>query len=400
MILPKLRPDLQMMPSPNPQQPGLFIRDQFKFSDAWLIVPPALTSTLNFFDGVRTDGDLQLEFGRITGQADTPAAQQLFEALDKSGFLQNDTFFQLRNQRMKAFAESPLRVPVHAGSGYPNEADPLRGVLQGYLDGVVATPQPRMLGIAAPHVSPGGGPTSYGAAYRTLTPELRDRTFIILGTSHYGPPNHFGLTRKPFVTPYGTTGTDSALLDQLASQPAVIMEDYCHAIEHTIEFQVIFLQHLYGPNVKILPILCGPFFPSIYQNGYPEDDDAVRRFFDTLGSLAANNADRVFWVLGVDMAHIGARYGDNFIALAEQEQMLEVRQRDHQRIASITSGNAHLFWDQVKENHDDLRWCGSAPFYSFLKMVPQARGTLQHYEQWNIDPMSVVSFAGMSFTGT
>jgi AmmeMemoRadiSam system protein B len=35
------------------------------------------------------------------------------------------------------------------------------------------------------------------------------------------------------------------------------MEDYCHSFEHTIELQMIFLQHLMGANVKVLPILCG-----------------------------------------------------------------------------------------------------------------------------------------------
>jgi hypothetical protein len=32
-----------------------------------------------------------------------------------------------------------------------------------------------------------------------------------------------------------------------------------------------------------------------------------------------------------------------------------------------------------------------------MKAVPQARGTLHRYEQWNIDENSVVSFAGISF---
>jgi hypothetical protein len=32
-----------------------------------------------------------------------------------------------------------------------------------------------------------------------------------------------------------------------------------------------------------------------------------------------------------------------------------------------------------------------------MKAVPGARGTLERYEQWNIDENSVVSFAGISF---
>jgi hypothetical protein len=35
--------------------------------------------------------------------------------------------------------------------------------------------------------------------------------------------------------------------------------------------------------------------------------------------------------------------------------------------------------------------------YTFLKAVPEARGSLLHYEQWNINPESVVSFAALEF---
>ncbi|MBN8638315.1 MAG: hypothetical protein J0M07_23590 [Anaerolineae bacterium] len=56
------------------------------------------------------------------------------------------------------------------------------------------------------------------------------------------------------------------------------------------------------------------------------------------------------------------------------------------------------FWAQVQENQDVLKWCGSSPMYTFLKAVPDARGQLLRYQQWNIDEQSVVSFAGMRFT--
>ena len=64
----------------------------------------------------------------------------------------------------------------------------------------------------------------------------------------------------------------------------------------------------------------------------------------------------------------------------------------------INAGDPGGFWDLVRENRDDLKWCGSAPFYTFLKAVPKLRGELLNYEQWNIDEQSVVSFAGMAFT--
>ena len=55
------------------------------------------------------------------------------------------------------------------------------------------------------------------------------------------------------------------------------------------------------------------------------------------------------------------------------------------------------FWEQVRENEDDLRWCGAAPLYAFLKATAPGCSALLRYEQWNIDPASVVSFAALAF---
>lgn len=258
-----------------------------------------------------------------------------------------------------------------------------------------------LVAIAAPHVSPEGGWQSYRAAYGLLGPEYRDRVFVILGTSHYGEPSRFGLTRKDYHTPYGAARTETALVDRLAAAApgAVRMEDYCHAVEHSIEFQIVFLQHLFGPGIRVLPILCGSFARSIHQGGMPEDDEEVCRFLDALGELNAAEGRRLLYVLGIDMAHMGRRYGDTFPAYAERDEMVEVSRRDRQRLGRMEQGDAQGFWELVRENQDDLKWCGSAPVYTFLKAVPQARGRLHRYEQWNIDPESVVSFAGMSFEG-
>jgi hypothetical protein len=256
------------------------------------------------------------------------------------------------------------------------------------------------LALAAPHIALQGGWNSYAAAYGLLRPEHRDRIFVILGTSHYGEPERFGLTRKNFATPLGESATETRLVDWLEARggEAVVMEDYCHSFEHTIEFQVLFLQHYLGPDVRILPILCGPFAQSLLHGGDPEASDEVRQFFDTLGELGEREAGKLIWILGVDMAHMGARYNDEFAAVAGQGVMAEVAARDRRRIESIAAADAAGFWHQVQENRDDLKWCGSSPFYTFLRSVPRARGELLRYQQWNIDEKSVVSFAGMAFT--
>jgi AmmeMemoRadiSam system protein B len=398
-----------MVPSPVPDRPGLFIRDPYRYSEAVLIIPPPLIECLRCFDGHQTDLDLRALLVRITGDLQVAELEQhLVETFSSAGFLEDETFAQMKAGRQREFADAPKREPAHAGGAYPLEIAALRETMARYMDGAAPSSAPlpsragqaALCGIAAPHVSPEGGWQSYRAAYGALGPELKDRTFVILATSHYGAPEHFGLTRKPFVTPLGETATDTALVDRLAAfgGPAVLMEDYCHSFEHTVELQVIFLQHIYGPDIRILPILCGQYAHSLYRGGAPEADEGVRRFLDSLGEMAAREGDRLFWILGIDMAHMGARYQDDFPAYADQGVMAEVAERDRQRIARVVESDGDGFWNLVRENHDDLKWCGSAPLYTFLKTLPGTRGELLRYEQWNIDPRSVVSFAGMAFT--
>jgi AmmeMemoRadiSam system protein B len=401
--LPRLRHALDIGPSPVPDRPGWFIRDPYHYTDAMLIIPPPLLECLRCFDGRQTDLDLRSLLVRITGDLQVGDLERhLVETFRTAGFLEDETFAQMKANREQEFAAAPKREPAHAGGAYPLELADLRQTMARYMDGPAAAPAPpaRLCGIAAPHVSPEGGWQSYRAAYQTLTPELKDRTFVILATSHYGTPEHFGLTRKPFVTPLGETAADTALVDRLeaAGGSAVLMEDYCHSFEHTVELQVIFLQHIYGPDIRILPILCGQYAQSLYRGGAPEANEGVHRFLASLGEMAAGEADRLFWILGIDMAHMGARYQDDFHASADRGLMAEVAERDRQRIARVAAADSAGFWSLVQENHDDLKWCGSAPLYTFLKVLPEARGELLRYEQWNIDPQSVVSFAGMAFS--
>ncbi len=401
--LPRLRTALDFFPSPMQDRPGLLIRDPYRYSDATLIIPPALVECLRCFDGRQTDLDLRSLLVRITGDLRVGELERhLFDTLSRAGFFEDAAFSEMKAAREQEFAAAPKRVPAHAGGAYPLEIADLRRTMIRYMDGAPApaSASGRVFAIAAPHVSPEGGWQSYRAAYHALTPELKDRTFVILATSHYGEPERFGLTRKPFVTPLGETVTDAALVDWLAARggPAVQTEDYCHSFEHTVELQVIFLQHLYGPAVRILPVLCGQFAHSLYLGGVPEDNSGVKQFLDALGEMGAREGERLFWILGIDMAHMGARYHDSFEAHAGQGPMSEVAERDRKRIDRVLDSDGAGFWSMVQENHDDLKWCGSSTLYTFLKAMPGTRGELLRYEQWNIDPQSVVSFAGIAFS--
>ena len=66
----------------------------------------------------------------------------------------------------------------------------------------------------------------------------------------------------------------------------------------------------------------------------------------------------------------------------------------------MRAGEADAFFELVKPGADELKWCGFSPVYTFLaslRRLTEIRGRVVHYEQWNIDPESVVSFAELEF---
>lgn len=397
-VLPALRPGLDAFPSPDPSQPGLVLRDPMGYSQAVLIIPPVWTPVLTCFDGRHTMVDCQALLGSLSGEI-VPAhlVQSLVDVLSQQGFLQTPEFAQLRESREESFRQAAIRLAHHAGSAYPEESDAARRQLDEWFASVPSSngAAPAARAIAAPHVSPHGGIESYVEAYRLLPEDLEDRTVVILGTSHYGTPNRFGLTRKPYATPFGELAVDTDAVDRLsaAAPEATVVEDYCHSVEHSIEFQCLFTRYRARRPPRIVPILCGPIWSGIEAGGA----EKVERFFDAMEEWAQKRGKELFWVLGIDLAHMGQRYGDDLEAAAHQGEMITVGGEDRLRLDAALAGDAELLRQRVQPEQDPLKWCGYAPLYTFLRVQPEARGALLRYQQWNIDPQSVVSFAALRF---
>jgi MEMO1 family protein len=124
----------------------------------------------------------------------------------------------------------------------------------------------------------------------------------------------------------------------------------------------------------------------------------VRDTLGALGELHRRQGGRLRWVLGVDMAHMGPRYGDAEVVRAGDAVMTKVASLDQARLERIIAGDAEGFWKLAHQRgNDTLKWCGSSPLYTFMRAVPEARGRVLHYDQWNIDDTSVVTFAALRF---
>jgi hypothetical protein len=91
--MPALRQDLDVMPSPVEDRPGLLVRDPMGFAEGMLVIPPALVPLLAIFDGQSDVADVKAALVRQAG--DVRAAtivEHLLETLGGGGFLVDEAY--------------------------------------------------------------------------------------------------------------------------------------------------------------------------------------------------------------------------------------------------------------------------------------------------------------------
>jgi AmmeMemoRadiSam system protein B len=232
------------------------------------------------------------------------------------------------------------------------------------------------------------GGLTYAHAYRELAAS-RAELFVVLGTAHATPPRPFTLTRRDFETPLGPVPTDRALCDRLASElesDRLLAEEACHREEHSLEFQMIWLRHLFPRRaIRTLPVLCSALPPR------PDAGPAAGRFLAALGRAAAGSA--VCFVAGADLAHVGPLYGDP--GSPSPAGLAALAGEDRRTLAFLEAGDAEGFRRDAGRDDARRRICGTAPVYAAMRAA--GRGArLLHYHQWTngTDSVSFAAAAG------
>lgn len=140
---------------------------------------------------------------------------------------------------------SSIRRAAVAGRFYPDDAGVLSADVDQLLAGVASTaPPPKALIV--PHAGYiYSGPIA-ASAYATLLPVRERITRVVL----LGPSHHVALralassSLASFETPLGCVPLDQAAQAQLAALPQVRVLDAAHAVEHSLEVQLPFLQRV------------------------------------------------------------------------------------------------------------------------------------------------------------
>lgn len=152
-----------------------------------------------------------------------------------------------------------LRPAAVAGLFYP--ADPAQ--LGADIDAYLAQARPPaaagpIKALIVPHAGYVYSAPIAATAYAALAPQAgRIRRVILLGPTHRVAVRGLAVpTVDSFATPLGPLPIDAEARQRIADLPQVVADDGTHALEHSLEVQLPFLQRLLGP-FTLLPLAVG-----------------------------------------------------------------------------------------------------------------------------------------------
>ena len=150
-----------------------------------------------------------------------------------------------------------IRPPAVAGMFYPGEPAALARDVDAML-ALARKEELRPKALIAPHAGYiYSGPIA-ASAYALLQPFARQiHRVVLLGPTHRVAVRGLALPGADgFATPLGVVKLDAAAAQAIAHLPQVVVSSQAHALEHSLEVQLPFLQTLL-PDFKLLPLAVG-----------------------------------------------------------------------------------------------------------------------------------------------
>lgn len=412
-ITPKLRP-VDVFPIELDGQRMICLRDPSGIADGPAVFPldPAIAFLLESFDGEHTLGAIQLQFVRRFGTVIlTEQIAELVHLLEQHGYLHGPAFEQRLETRRREYLELPERPPTLTFGSTPDEA---LGELKAQFrrdrdhplgpDGLAPDIESDSLrAVLAPHIDYFRGGYAYACAYQTLARGTSADVFVILGTIHRPMSIPFAATRKSYRTALGSLGIAEDFLEALQSrlpQCDLLADEFAHANEHSIELQVLYLQHVLKDRadaVRIVPILVDSFEKDIARRRSPRGRTSVARFLDALRDTLAAFPRPVCLIGGVDFSHVGPRFGAR--QPVADAQLEDLARRDQALLHHIENVDAEAFIESFFEKGNACNVCSVAPIYCILDVLSgQCRGrTLRYGQSLDSDRGGVVTFAAVAF---
>jgi AmmeMemoRadiSam system protein B/AmmeMemoRadiSam system protein A len=153
-----------------------------------------------------------------------------------------------------------IRPAAVAGMFYPGDRHALASELEELIDGVDHL-EPRLgfpKALIVPHAGyVYSGPVAARAYDDLVAARGIVRRVVLLGPVHRVPVRGLALpTARAFATPLGTIPMDDQAVRAVEDMPQVVKSDAAHALEHSLEVQLPFLQKMLG-HFSIVPFAVG-----------------------------------------------------------------------------------------------------------------------------------------------
>jgi len=398
---PKIREDLDLFPVQSAGKTVIMIRDRLGLIEEGRGISPELYRLMTMLDGKRSLRDLQIDLIRQQGGRliSIEEVEALLAKLDSSYLLDSPKYREVRKEIIANFSAQKIRYCSHAGISYPKQEEELRKRLETILATREAQsfPNDKITAVVAPHIDLEAGKRVYSSAYQAIKGVTPERV-IILGVGHSMAKEMFSLTKKSFETPLGRAETDQRIVRELmkAGDNIVSRDDFVHRDEHSIEFQIIFLQHiLRDVSFTIVPILCGSLIRCLPDYSREKYQSIGGDFLRILADAARDEG--TILIAGVDLSHVGLKFGHDMPASLIIDQS---ERHDRQLLHFFCAGNADGFWSESRRIEDRYNVCGFAALACLLETLPPGHGNLLGYEIFREDSTrSAVSFAAAIFTG-
>jgi len=398
---PCTRRDLEFFPVQQGGQQFVLIRDHLGLVGEGKAVALPLYQIMTLLDGARTARDIQMEFMRQRGGVlvESEEVEHLLNHLDESYLLDSQRFRRARDKIISDFTSKRIRPCSHCGNSYPEDPSQLKERLDEILASQPSPPEPlgKIKALVAPHIDLSAGYKAYSKAYHMLK-YVRPSRVVILGVGHHLMTHLFSLTDKAFETPLGVAKSNASFVRELRSAggDAIAVNDFAHRSEHSVEFQLLFLQHLLKEgSFHIIPILCGSVQSCLHEYSRKSYQEKAGPFLKKLRELVTAPDNETLIIAGVDFSHIGPKFGHEMPALYLEDQS---GSHDKNLLNHLCRLDADAFWEESRNVEDRFNVCGFSALACLLEVLPSSKGEVLCHELWHEEATrSAVSFAAVAF---
>jgi MEMO1 family protein len=161
---------------------------------------------------------------------------------------------------------------------------------------------------------------------------------------------------------------------------------------------VVLLQSVLASPFSLVPVLCGSLFEQLVLGDLvrPRQFKELVPVLDCLASMLTEKGSRTLLVAGVDLCHIGPKFGDRKPAI---QIARDSKAHDRALLNHLTALDVESFVAESRYVRDRYHVCGFSALSMLLEMLPEGiKGRELGYHLWHETPtQSAVSFAAAAF---